>query len=230
VQKPQSGGTVDNLQGSFEDPDRDPKPSDTSTQTEVVKPAIDDGFEEGGSFVEGGDKPKPVEPIKKVKPEPVKPPEPNDPILAFEMRDFGIRPVSKLRRQQMHAPTPTAIPSGRLISTAQLFQAYKAGQKMIVIDVLGGSYTLPSSYIEQRVAYGGNFRDRIQQQTAAWLQQLSQGNKAIPIVMLCSDPMCWLSYNASLRAINAGFTNVFWYRGGKRAWQMAGHQMVASGF
>jgi hypothetical protein len=31
-----------------------------------------------------------------------------------------------------------------------------------------------------------------------------------------------MSYNAALRAINAGYTNVLWYRGGIEAWKMAG--------
>ncbi len=226
-----SSDVVDNLDGSFDE--KEPGQIPAQNPTETTKP--DDGFIEGGSFVENEDTPIVVKPkpIKKVEPEPVKPvkpAKPHDPILAYEMRDFGVRPVKVLRRQQMHAPTPTAIPSGRLISTAQLFQAYKSNQQMVVIDVLGGSYTLPGSHVEQRVAYGGNYNDRIQQQTAAWLHQLSDGNRSVAIVMFCSDPMCWLSYNASLRAINAGFKNVFWYRGGKTAWQMAGHQMVPTGF
>jgi 3-mercaptopyruvate sulfurtransferase SseA len=31
-----------------------------------------------------------------------------------------------------------------------------------------------------------------------------------------------MSYNAALRAINLGYTNVLWYRGGIEAWQQAG--------
>ena len=31
-----------------------------------------------------------------------------------------------------------------------------------------------------------------------------------------------MSYNAALRAINAGYTNVKWYRGGIEAWKAAG--------
>ena len=31
-----------------------------------------------------------------------------------------------------------------------------------------------------------------------------------------------MSYNASLRAIALGYTNVLWYRGGIEAWKQAG--------
>lgn len=30
-----------------------------------------------------------------------------------------------------------------------------------------------------------------------------------------------MSYNAALRAINMGFTQVYWYRGGVEAWRQA---------
>ncbi len=33
---------------------------------------------------------------------------------------------------------------------------------------------------------------------------------------------CWGSYNAALRAIRLGYTNVHWFRGGVEAWQQAG--------
>jgi PQQ-dependent catabolism-associated CXXCW motif protein len=76
----------------------------------------------------------------------------------------------------------------------------------------------------------GHFGDRTQQQAAQWLQQVTGGNAQLPIVVFCSDPQCWLSYNASLRVVAAGYSNVYWYRGGLQAWQMAGLQMMPSGF
>lgn len=36
-----------------------------------------------------------------------------------------------------------------------------------------------------------------------------------------------MSYNAALRAINMGFTQVYWYRGGVEAWRQA-QQLAAS--
>lgn len=35
-----------------------------------------------------------------------------------------------------------------------------------------------------------------------------------------------MSYNAALSAINLGYSNVLWYRGGIEAWQAAGMQLV----
>src|SRR5262249_16667725 len=47
-----------------------------------------------------------------------------------------------------------------------------------------------------------------------------------PLVFFCHSSKCWLSYNAALRAIGAGYTNVLWYRGGIAAWKAAGLPLV----
>lgn len=38
----------------------------------------------------------------------------------------------------------------------------------------------------------------------------------MPLVFYCHHHHCWLSYNAALRAIKLGYTNVMWYRWGER--------------
>ncbi len=54
-------------------------------------------------------------------------------------------------------------------------------------------------------------------------------NKQHPIVLYCLSPECWMSYNASLRAINLGYTNVLWYRGGIESWKKAGLPVQTAG-
>ena len=58
------------------------------------------------------------------------------------------------------------------------------------------------------------------------LNQLTNGRKDFPIVFFCQGVRCWESYNAVLRAWNAGYRNVYWYRGGLQAWQQAGFPMA----
>ncbi|QBK29328.1 rhodanese-like domain-containing protein [Roseitalea porphyridii] len=151
-------------------------------------------------------------------------------VFAFESRDFGVAPTDRLRHGQFHAPTPLEIAGGKVVNTQGLVEAYVKGIDMVVVDVLGGEYSLPGAMTARGMAQGGSFSDRIQQQTAQWLGQLTRGNTGAPIIIYCSDPMCWLSHNAALRAIAAGYTNVYWYRGGLQAWQMAGLKVVPSGF
>jgi rhodanese-related sulfurtransferase len=34
--------------------------------------------------------------------------------------------------------------------------------------------------------------------------------------------MCWLSRNATVRTVALGYSQVYWYRGGRNAWIAAG--------
>lgn len=151
-------------------------------------------------------------------------------IVAFETREFGVSPSRQLRSDSFHAPTPTELPGGSLVSTQALAEAFAAGLPMLIVDVLGGVYTLPDAMVATGMAQGGHYSDRVQQQTGQWLERLAKHGKQTPVIVYCSDPMCWLSYNAALRAIAAGYTNVYWYRGGIQAWQMAGLKVVPAGF
>lgn len=161
-------------------------------------------------------------------PPPVNPPPPPDPVTAFEMQDFGVAPTDQIRRGPPHAPTPTQIPGGRVIGTAEL-RPLVANNQVLLIDVLGGGQTLPNAIDAAGMGSPGDYPDQTQPQAEQFLNQVTRGNNQAPLVMFCSDPMCWLSYNAALRAIHAGYQQVMWYRGGLAAWQQGGNDLVAHG-
>jgi rhodanese-related sulfurtransferase len=48
-----------------------------------------------------------------------------------------------------------------------------------------------------------------------------------PIVFMCLSSECWISYNASLHAIEGGYKDVIWYRGGAEVWKAAGLELKA---
>lgn len=214
---------------------------------EIVGPAPSDGFGES-SFDDGGASiasPNPAETGPSPSTGNAEPPAtaesqlpgatPSGPrvdpqITTVETRDFGVPPQSTLRQGQFHGPTPLSIPGASLVTTASLVEAINGGMQMVMIDVLGADYSIPGAFSAQGLAAPGNFQDRTQQQAAVWLAQITGGNRGIPIVVFCSDPMCWFSYNGALRAVNAGYTNVYWYRGGLQAWQMAGLPLHPAGF
>ncbi|HBU15127.1 MAG TPA: hypothetical protein DEF16_10190 [Gemmobacter sp.] len=151
-------------------------------------------------------------------------------VTQLETQDFGVIPTETLRPGQFHAPTPILIPGAQVVSTQALADALNSGMRVVLIDVLGGSYSLPGALMAPALAQGGHFQDRLQQQAGQWLGQVTGGDASLPVILYCSDPMCWLSYNAALRVVAAGYTNVYWYRGGLHAWQMAGLQLVPAGF
>jgi rhodanese-related sulfurtransferase len=48
---------------------------------------------------------------------------------------------------------------------------------------------------------------------------LKKLSKDAPAVFLCNGPECWKSYKASKGALAAGFTKVYWFRGGMPEWR-----------
>ena len=48
-------------------------------------------------------------------------------------------------------------------------------------------------------------------------------NKNEPAVIYCNGVHCSLSYRASAKAVEWGFTHIYYYREGFRSWRKAGH-------
>jgi PQQ-dependent catabolism-associated CXXCW motif protein len=157
---------------------------------------------------------------------PVIPPRSSAPVAVFanEDRDFGVAPTRSPRRTQFHAPTPTEIPGGKVIRTVELRQLLDSQRNVLVVDVLDskdGRSTIPGAV--WLYGAGSGLGSGEKSRFVAALEQLSGGDKSRPVVFLCLGAECWLSYNASLHAIEAGHTNVYWFRGGTDAWRGAGY-------
>ena len=151
---------------------------------------------------------------------------------ADEWSDFAVNPQTEMKRD-VGTDTPRAVPGGRVIGTGELERAINLGKleevPFLTIDVLrrsaGAKYVqyIPKSiYIEFAGDYG-TFNDNVQMQLKAKLSELTTSNLEMPLVFFCAGTRCWESYNASLRAVNLGYTKVYWYRGGISSWQAA-HQ------
>lgn len=146
-----------------------------------------------------------------------------------EGRDFGVAPTAQLHTGSMHGPTPTTIPGGLVITTEALVAMLANQQgRPLVLDILGGPEILPGAIAATPAAQPGTFSDETQKGFGQFLQQQTQGNMETPIVLYCLSNQCWMSYNAALRAINMGYKNVLWYRGGIEAWKAAGQQVQSA--
>ncbi len=146
-----------------------------------------------------------------------------DQMTAFERQDFGVPPTKQLHDGSMHAPTPAGIPGGQVVTTSGLAALLQGRQApYVVFDVLGGPETLPGAVPAAWMSQPGSFGDATQQQVAQMLGQLTRGRKDVVLVFYCLSRECWMSYNAALRALRAGYANVLWYRGGIEAWKQAG--------
>jgi len=143
---------------------------------------------------------------------------------ADEDRDWGVAPTNRLRQQPYYGPTPLEIPGANVVQTRQLRAMLAGPGSPILIDVLSeeGHVTLAGAVWLSGFGRGANFLDPVQSVLTQLLAQLSGGDKAKPMVFFCASAQCWLSYNAALRAVAAGYTRVYWYRGGVDAWTEAG--------
>lgn len=146
-----------------------------------------------------------------------------DRLMQMERQDFGVPPTDKLHAGAPHGPTPASIPGGQVITTKGLIALIQGGQMpYFIFDVLGAPEELPNAMPAPWLAQPGSFDDDLQKQFAQMLQQGTQGRNDMPLIFYCASPNCWMSYNAALRAIKAGYRNVLWYRGGLEAWKAAG--------
>jgi rhodanese-related sulfurtransferase len=47
-------------------------------------------------------------------------------------------------------------------------------------------------------------------------------DKAAPLILFCNAGECWKSYKASVSAIKAGYSKIYWFRGGMPEWVAKG--------
>jgi PQQ-dependent catabolism-associated CXXCW motif protein len=59
------------------------------------------------------------------------------------------------------------------------------------------------------------------------LERVTQGDKAAPLVFYCLAD-CWMSWNATKRALRWGYTGARWYEAGTDGWDVAGFPLAAA--
>lgn len=146
-------------------------------------------------------------------------------VFADEARDWGVAPRKQPRTDRYHAPTPTELPGAKTIRAMELRAMQSQSPAPVLIDVLGGNghRTIRGAYWLNGAGLG---TDTATERLRLDLEKLTGGRKAAPIVFFCLNSECWLSYNAGLRAIELGYTNVHWFRGGTVAWERAEFEMI----
>lgn len=143
---------------------------------------------------------------------------------ADETKSFGVAPPSAAV-QTLTGATPTVLPGGRVLTTAQLWDAivnHTLGAAVFLVDVgnAAHSQTIPGAS-RLPTAAQGKMDDKTLQTIWTALSKLTGGNFDIPIVFFGADVKDWSGYNAGLRAVNMGYSKVYWYRGGIASWTAA---------
>jgi len=119
--------------------------------------------------------------------------------------------------------TPTTLPGAQIISAAEAKALIAKGIPVYDVRVeeeyhtahVPGALSVP--YKEGSAKEVGF--DQADDQFA--LNKLPKDKNA-PFMMYCDGTICWKSYKSAVMAIEAGWKNVYWFRGGFPEWKEAG--------
>jgi PQQ-dependent catabolism-associated CXXCW motif protein len=138
---------------------------------------------------------------------------------ADELTDWGVPPQTSLK-SDVGTRTPMELPGARRITTGEVQQLHA---QAVLLDVLDSKHpaTIPDAIYVPGAGNFGRFDDQLQRRLFRLLSDLTNRDMNRPIIFFCEGPKCWESYNAALRAVNLGFRNVLWYRGGLASWTEA---------
>ena len=141
---------------------------------------------------------------------------------ASEEGDAGVAADSNLRAE-MAGLTPMSVPKVRTIRTVELQQLLGQG-KPVVIDPLLYSWgrSIPGAIGLENVGYGGSTSDMVQDRLGRKMKSLTNGDLAAPVVAVGWNSERFDGRNVAVRLVALGYTNVFWYRGGREAWEVNG--------
>ena len=118
--------------------------------------------------------------------------------------------------------TPTTVPGAATIHTSELEQLLRE-RKPIVIDPLLFSWgrSIPGAVGLKSAGHGGSTSDAMQERLRKKMQALTKGDLASPIVAVGWNSEHFDGRNLALRLAALGYTNIYWYRGGREAWEVA---------
>jgi rhodanese-related sulfurtransferase len=137
--------------------------------------------------------------------------------------DFGATPENGLHEYQQ-GKTPTTAPGVTTVDTEGLARMLE-NDKPLVIDTMAASWhrSVPGAVgMDFRGNTHGTFDDAVQKRLELRLRELTGGDVAKPIIATSFNVSYFDGYDLALRLRHAGYTNVYWYRGGREAWEVAG--------
>jgi Rhodanese-like domain len=161
-------------------------------------------------------------------------------LVAFDSIDGAVRCAVKVQQQvpvyagdqqpdrrhpvpHYEAPTPTTVPGAQTVRTPDLVKLLEQ-RKPLVLDAVNWGQSIPGAIGLWGAGIGGRLSDEYQDRLGRKMKRLSHGNKGVPIVVMGFNSERYQGRNLALRLVALGYTNVYWYRGGREAWEVAGCQ------
>jgi TolB-like protein/DNA-binding winged helix-turn-helix (wHTH) protein len=140
---------------------------------------------------------------------------------ADEDADFGV-PADGLLHDEVAGRTPTAAPGGTTIRTPELVRLL-AEASPLVIDTVSNSWgrSIPGAVGLRFSGLGGSITDEAQDRLRRKMVELTGGSLDRPVVAIGWSSERFDGRNLALRLAAIGYTGVYWYRGGREAWEVA---------
>ncbi len=140
---------------------------------------------------------------------------------ADEDADFGVAMDASLR-EEVAGYTPTGAPGARLIRTGELVQ-FLAEARPVVIDTVSNSWgrSMPGAIGLKFSGLGGSLAGEAQDRLRRKMAELTGGDLTRPVVAVGWNSEQFDGRNLALRLAALGYTQVYWYRGGREAWEVA---------
>jgi rhodanese-related sulfurtransferase len=123
--------------------------------------------------------------------------------------------------------TPRTLPGATVVDAKTVAQLMQRGTAYVDTrtDVEFKAGRVPDSKLVPYVEKSAKEADYDAKQDQFDLSQLPQ-NKQTELIFGCNGAECWKSFKASHAAIQAGYTKVYWFRGGLPEWRSAGLVIV----
>jgi adenylate cyclase len=139
---------------------------------------------------------------------------------ADENADFGVVSDGKLHRD-LEGYTPTTVPGATTIRTTGLVPFLGQFKPIVIGGVLHYlDRSIPGAIGLRRSGLGGDFSDFAQNRLRTKMLELTKGDMSAPIVAVGWSSERFDGYNLTLRLVALGYTKVYWYRGGREAWEV----------
>jgi PQQ-dependent catabolism-associated CXXCW motif protein len=146
---------------------------------------------------------------------------------------------SDYRMDHYRSPVPSVLSGGTVVGPEEAYDIWRAGNAAFV-DVLPQPpkpsnlpkgtiwrdkprHSIPGAIWLPNVGYGA-IADVTEEYFRTGLDRAVQGDTAHPVVFFCLED-CWMSWNAAKRAIEWGYTSVYWLPEGTDGWALWGYPL-----
>ncbi|MEL6475685.1 MAG: PQQ-dependent catabolism-associated CXXCW motif protein [Pseudomonadota bacterium] len=152
--------------------------------------------------------------------------------------EFAAEPT-EYRMDAYRGPVPETLSGATVVDDAAAYALWRT-DRVVFIDVLPRApkptnlpagtiwrekkrFSIPGAIWLPNVGYGA-----IASETDAYfrhhLREATAGDRGHPVLFFCLAG-CWMSWNAAKRALEYGYTRVFWYPDGSDGWDFAAYPL-----